>query len=434
MKPRFALGLAAICAALNGAAAETVGLIHIDGAIGPATAGYIERAINVAQGSGYQALIVRLDTPGGLLDSTKTIVQAFYTSKVPVVVYVSPEGANAGSAGVFITMAADIAAMAPNTSIGAAHPVTIGGPASGAEETDDTMKQKLENFAASYIAAIAEKRGRNVDWAKSAVRESASITSAEALEKNVIDVIAPDLPALLAEIDGNESHGMTLHTKDATIEDIPMVLRERVFQTLWRPEVMFILMLVAIYGLLGELSNPGAILPGVAGAIALVLALYMGAALPVNIAGISLMVLAIGLFVLDAFTPTHGVLTTGAIIAFFLGAIMLFDSAGPAFRLSLAMIIPATLITAAFFVFVVGAGLRAQRLPVRAGAETLRGSRGVALSDIDASGGRVLVEGEDWQAVSSEAIPRGRAVEILAVRGLSLSVKTKPMETSDEQC
>lgn len=431
MKLRLAVGIAAVIAGTSVFAAEKVGLIEIEGAIGPATTGYIERAIGVARESGHEALILRLDTPGGLLDSTKEIVQAFYASEVPVVVYVAPSGANAGSAGTFITLAADVAAMAPNTSIGAAHPVEFGGSAEA--KPDETMKQKLENYAVSYIEAIAEKRGRNVEWAKSAVKDSASITAEKALELKVIEIIAKDTGDLLAQLDNREVRGHTLKTAGATVEEIPMVLRESVFQMIWRPEVMFILMLVAIYGLLGELSNPGAILPGVAGVIALVLALYMSAILPVNIAGIALIVLAVGLFIFDAVAPTHGILTTGGIIAFFLGSLMLFDSVEPAFRLSLVMIIPATLITAAFFIFVVGAGLRAQRLPVKAGAETLPGREGTALSDISAAGGRVFVEGEDWLAVSNESIPKGGAVEIVAVRGLSLSVKSKPKESSNEQ-
>lgn len=430
MTARMAIGLAALCAALPVIAANTVGQITVQGAIGPATAGYIERAIGVSTEAGHEALLLQLDTPGGLLDSTKEIVQAFYASEVPVVVYVAPSGANAGSAGVFITLAADVAAMAPNTSIGAAHPVAMGAP--GGEGPDEAMTKKLENFAVSYIEAIADKRGRNVDWAKSAVSESASITSEKALEIDVIDLIAGDTMDLLTKIDGREAHGRTLATANATVEEIPMVLRERVFQTIWRPEVMFLLMLVAIYGLIGELSNPGAILPGVVGAIALILALYMAAVLPVNIAGIALIVLAVGLFVLDAVTPTHGILTTGGVIAFFLGAIMLFDTVEPAFRLSMAMIIPATLITAAFFIFVVGAGLRAQRLPVRAGVETLKGREGLALSDVGTGGGRVFVDGEDWRAVSDETISRGGAVEVLDVRGLSLIVKNKNKEQSDE--
>jgi membrane-bound serine protease (ClpP class) len=423
MKPRFAICIAAVIAGTSVFAGEKVGLIEIEGAIGPATAGYIERAIRVSGERQHSALIVRLDTPGGLLDSTKEIVQAFYASGVPVVVHVAPTGANAGSAGVFITLAADVAAMAPNTSIGAAHPVAFGGTSQAGP--DEAMKQKLENFAVSYIEAIAEKRGRNVEWAKSAVKDSASITAEKALELKVIEIIAADTADLLAQLDNREVRGLVLKTAGAEIEEIPMILRERVFQTIWRPEVMFVLMLVAIYGLLGEMSNPGSILPGVTGTIALILALYMSAILPVNIAGIALIVLAIALFIFDAIAPTHGILTTGGVIAFFIGSMMLFDSIEPAFRLSLTMVIPATLITAAFFIFVVSAGIKAQFMPVKMGMETLAGATAVALSRIDGSGGRVLVEGEDWQAVSNTPVSEGQPVEIVSVNGLSLTVKPK---------
>ena len=414
------LFLCATCAR----AAENVCVIKVDGAIGPATASYISRAIDEATEQGAQCLVIQLDTPGGLLDSTKIIVQKFLGATIPIVVYVSPPGAWAGSAGCFITMAADVAAMAPTTSIGAAHPVAIGS-GGGEEKLDDTMKQKLENFATSYIETIAAKHKRNVEWAKSAVRESASVTAEKALELNVIDLIAKDMPDLLKQIDGREVNGKTLHTADAEIVEIPMSARERVFQMIWRPEVMFVLMLITIYGIIGELSNPGAILPGVVGAIALILLLYMVAILPVNIAGLALVGLAIALFIADAFAPTHGVLTTGGIVAFFLGSLMMFNRADPVFHLSLALIIPATLVTGAFFAFVVGAGLRAQFMPVKAGRETMLGKTVTAISPIDAHGGKVFVEGEYWNAVSEAPVAKDQPVEIVAVDGLTLKVKSK---------
>lgn len=404
------------------AAAEKVAWINIQGAIGPATANYIDRATKAAAAQGAQCLVIQLDTPGGLLDSTKEIVQSFYASKVPTVVYVAPSGANAGSAGCFITLAADVAAMAPNTSIGAAHPVSIGGMG-GEEKTDDVMKQKLENFATSYIEAIAEKRKRNVEWAKSSVRESASITAEKALELNVIEIIARDQADLLRQLDGHKIDGRALKTAGAEVVPLPMLAREKVFQMLWRPEVMFVLMLVAIYGIIGELSNPGAILPGVVGAIALILVLYMASILPIRTAGIALIVLAVALFVVDVFAPTHGVLTGGGIIAFFLGSMMLFDRSDPAFRLSLGLIIPGTLLTGLFFLFVVGAGLRAQSLSVKVGKEILIGKIVPALTAIDQTNGKVFVEGEYWSAVSETPIEAGSLVEIIGSKGLTLKVK-----------
>jgi membrane-bound serine protease (ClpP class) len=415
---------ALILGAADGVQAAKVGLIKIDGAIGPATASYIGRAIEVSSSRQDECLLILLDTPGGLLDSTKEIVQKFYASPIPTVVYVSPTGASAGSAGVFITMAADFAAMAPHTSIGAAHPVSIG-MGGGDAKPDDVMKQKMENYASSFIESIANKRNRNVEWAKSAVVESAAITAEKALELNVIEIIAKDIPDLLKQLDGREVNERKLKTAAAEVVEIPMAAREKVFQLLWRPEVMFILMLVAIYGIIGELSNPGAILPGVVGAIALILVLYMSAILPINIAGLALIFLAIGLFVADVYAPSHGVLTVGGVVSFFLGALMLFNRAGPAFRLSLSVIIPATVVTAAFFIFIVGAGLKAQFLPIRAGRETMFGKVVPALCRIDASGGRVFVEGELWNAVSDIPVEQDQLVEIAGIEGLTLKVKPK---------
>jgi membrane-bound serine protease (ClpP class) len=420
---RVVAGLALILGPAAAGITSDAGLIRIQGPIGPATAGYVARAIRVAQDRGEACLIIQLDTPGGLLDSTREIVQSFYASSVPVVVYVAPEGADAASAGTFITLAADVAAMAPNTSIGAAHPVSLGG--GGEEKLDDTMKKKLENFASSYMETIAHKRGRNVEWAKSSVTESESITSEKALSLKVIDLIATNVPDLLEHIDGREINGHKLQTLGATVTEIPMSVRERVFQRLWRPEVMLLLMLMAMYGIIGELSTPGAILPGVVGAIALILALYMAAILPVNVAGLALIGLAVLLFIVDVFAPTHGVLTFGGIVAFFLGGLMLFNHAGPGFRLSLAYLIPATLLTAAFFVLIVGKGVSAQRLPVRTGREAMLGKVAPAMGQINAQQGKVFLEGEYWQAVSDAPIEPGREVEVVGVEGLTLKVKPK---------
>jgi len=411
------------CGSVAGLRAADVGLIKINGAIGPATASYIARAIEVAAERQDSCLVIELDTPGGSLESTKQIVQKFYASPVPTVVYVAPEGAWAGSAGCFITLAADVAAMAPATSIGAAHPVSIG--PGGEEKTSDVMKEKQEQITGSFIEGIAKRRGRNAEWARSSVVKSQAITAEKALELKVIDLIAKDLPDLLSQLDDREVNGKALKTAGANVVDIPMTTRERVLQLLSHPELMMILMLVAMYGIIGELSNPGAILPGVAGAIALILVLYMATVLPVNTAGLALIGLAVALFIVDIFAPTHGVLTFGGIIAFFLGALMLFNRADPAFRLSLVYIIPATLLTAAFFIFVVGAGLRAQFLPVRVGRETLLGKTVPALARIDAASGKVFVEGEYWNAVSETPVEAGHPVEIVAINGLTLKVKTK---------
>ena len=424
MKLRMPIVMAGLLAgSAAGLQGGDAGLIKIDGAIGPATASYIERAIDLAASRKNVCLIVQLDTPGGLTESTEKIIRKFDAATVPVVVWVGPSGAKAGSAGCFITLAADVAAMAPNSTIGAAHPVELG--PGGVEKQDDVMKQKVENFYGTYIETIANKHGRNAEWAKSSVRESAAITSEKALETKVIDIIASDIPDLLKQADGREVKGKVMKSEGATVSEIPMALREKVIQILSHPEVMLILLMAALYGVIGEVSNPGAILPGVVGAIALILFLLMSSVLPVNVAGLALIALAVVLFIVDVYAPTHGVLTFGGIVSFFLGALMLFNRGDPAFRLSLAYIIPATVITAGFFIFVVGAGLRAQLLPVRVGKETMVGKTVPALVRIDSMDGKVFIEGEYWKAVSDVPVEAGRPVEVIGVTGLTLKVKPK---------
>ena len=408
------------------AGSEKVCFINVEGPISPTTAGYVSRAVDETASQGGQCLIIQLNTPGGLLDSMQRIVQKLLASPIPTVVYVAPTGATAASAGCFITLAADVAAMAPATTIGAAHPVALGG-IGGNEETksDSTMTKKLENFAASYIRAIAAKRSRNVEWAESAVRESSSITAEKARDLKVIEIIAVDRNDLLHQLDGRVVNSKSLKTAGAQIIEIRMSAAEQIFQTAWRPEVMYILLLIAIYGIIGELNTPGAILPGVVGAIALLLALYMAAILPVNITGLLLIGLAVGLFIIDVFAPTHGVLTVGGIVAFLIGSLMLFNNQDPVFRLSLRYIIPGVILTAVFFVVIIGSGLRAQRLPIKVGKETMIGKTVSALTPIDPTGGKIFLEGEYWNATSDIPVEKGQLVQINAVEGLTLKVQPK---------
>ena len=412
------------CAAACMLHTAQVGLIRIDGPIGPATANYISRALDVAASRNDEALIIQLNTPGGLANSMNDIIQSFYASPVPTVVYVSPDGAMAGSAGCYITLAANIAAMAPHTEIGAAHPVEMGG-GEDEETTNSIMMQKMGNMYAKVIQGIAEKRHRNAAWAESSVNESKALTAEEALKTNVIDLIATDVPDLLHKLDGRTVNGKVLKTSGASVVEIPMAASERLFQLFWQPEVMMLLMLVAVYGLIAELSHPGAIFPGVAGALALILVLYMSATLPLNIAGVALLLLGIALFIIDIFAPTHGILTIGGIVAFFLGMLMLFNREPAGYHLPMTWVIAATVVTAVFFVFFVSKGIHAQFLPKRVGTTTMIGQTVKAKTPIDANGGQVFIEGELWGAVSETPVEVGQNVEVTGIEGLTLKVKPK---------
>ena len=422
MKRWISIAIAGLILGVAAGQAAQVGLIKIDGAIGPATASYISRAIDVSAAQNDECLVIELNTPGGLANSMNDIVQVFYAERVPTVVYVAPEGAMAGSAGVYITLAANIAAMAPHTTIGAAHPVEMGNEE---ETTNSIMMQKVGNVYTKVMQTIAEKRHRNVEWAKSSVTASKALTSEEALQLKVIDLIATNVPDLLQKLSGRSVNGKILKTIGASVIEIPMTPSEHLFQLFWLPEVMMILMLIAIYGIIAEMSHPGAIFPGVAGALALILLLYMSATLPVNVAGVALILLAVALFIIDIFAPTHGVLTGGGIAAFFLGALMLFNHAPVGYHLPMSWIVSATVLTAAFFIFVVSKGIRAQFRPIQSGKETMLGQRVKALSRIDAQGGKVFIEGENWNAVSETPVEAGQPVEITGIEGLTLKVKPK---------
>lgn len=398
---------------------STVSIIRVKGIIGPTTTQYIDRGLRKSIENNDAAFIIVLDTPGGLLDSTQDIVQTLLGTEHPTVVYVSPSGANAGSAGTFITLAAHVAAMAPATNIGAASPVSMGGG-----EMDTVMQKKIFNFSESFIETIAEERGRNVEWAKSAVRDGASITANEALDINVIDLIAENIEDLLSQMDGMEIEGKILQTEGATPVEIPQTLAEIFFSFIIRPEVMLILTLIAIYGIIGEVTNPGGIIPGASGVIALILLLYGVAAMPINMAGFLLIGLAIILFVAEAFTPAFGILIGAGAVSFFLGALMLFQDLPEEIQLSLFWLIPATLMTAAFFAWIVTYGIKSLFKPPVTGLEATIGKFADVTDEILPNhSGRVFFDGEYWTAESENQLKVGDRAEIIKYVGLRVWVK-----------
>jgi membrane-bound serine protease (ClpP class) len=394
---------------------------EVEGIINPATAKFIIESIDQAVKEGGQCLIIELDTPGGLMDSMRNIVKKMLGSPIPVIVYVGPGGARAASAGVFITMAANIAVMAPGTHIGAAHPVTLG---EGKESK--TMSEKIVNDTVSYIKTIAKTRGRNVEWGENAVRKSVSITEEEALKLHVIDLVSPDLPDLLTKIDGRvvkfDGVTRTLLTKGVQPRSIKMSWRYKLLDTISNPTIAYILLMLGIYGIFFELSNPGAILPGVVGGIFLILAFYALQMLPVNFAGLALILFAIILFIAEIKVVSHGLLAVGGVISLFLGSMMLFESPTEYMRVSLSVIIPAVLVSAGFFIFAVTKAIRARLTKPTTGMEGLIGEIGTASTPI-APEGKISIHGEFWNVTSEQKIEAGEKVQVIGVMNLKLKVK-----------
>jgi membrane-bound serine protease (ClpP class) len=402
--------------------AQKVVSITIDATINPATAEFIHRALVKAEKEKAQCLIIHLNTPGGLLKSTRHIVGDIMEAAVPVVVYVAPAGADAGSAGVFVTLSAHIAAMAPGTNIGAAHPV-------GMQTTaDSVMYGKITNDAAAFIRTIAQKRHRNIAWAENAVRRSYSYSETEALEDTVIDLIAKNDAELLQMIDGKtvelSSGNTVLQTKAAKIETYQMGFIEKLLNIISDPNIAYILLMLGFYGLMFELYNPGSILPGIVGVICLILAFYSLHTLPINYAGLALIIFALLLFLLEIKIASHGVLAIGGIISLLLGSMMLIRTgSGDIGRISWSVIISATVVTALFFLFVIGMGLRAQRLKPTTGSEALVGETGIAKETLSPSG-MVMVHGELWQAESlSGEINIGEKIRVASMQGFKLFVE-----------
>lgn len=428
--------------------------ISVDGAIGPATARYVKDALTKASERHAEVVVLRMNTPGGLSTSMREIIADVLASRVPVVGYVAPSGAHAASAGTYILYATHIAAMAPGTNLGAATPVQIGGPLPGLPDatpdkgdkgkkdgsdqkpgTKDAMAAKATNDAVALIRSLAEMRGRNADWAEKAVREAASLSAKAALQENVIDLIARDQAELLRQIDGRAveiAGGDMRHlaTKDAAREAIDPGWISQFLRVITDPNIAFILMLVGIYGLIFEFSSPGTVAPGVIGTICLLLGLYALNMLPVNYAGLGLILLGITLLVIEVYNPTV-VLGLGGIIAFVLGAAMLFEIEAPGFRLSWPVIGIATAIFVSLLLVVLNSLRRARKGPVRLGAQAMRGLPAEIL-DWSESEGHVFAHGERWQARGTEAFKPGEVVEVANIVNLTLVVRRRPVLTARE--
>lgn len=395
-----------------------VHVLTIAAPIGPGVADFVEDALEDADRANAACIVIQLDTPGGLAEAMRSIVVDILAAKTPVVVFVAPSGARAASAGVMITMAADIAAMAPGTNIGAAHPVGAGG-----KEIDDTMSEKVVNDMVAHARSVAEQRGRNADWVEDAIRDSVSITETEALRENVIDLVADDLDALIGLLHGRQVQDKgVLDVKDAPRKVVEEGLRTKVLKAISDPNIAFILFLIGAAGLYFELSHPGAIFPGVIGGLCLILAIYAFQMLPVNYVGILLMALAVILFILEIKVTSYGMLSVAGTIALFLGGLMLFEESDYGVRLSLGVLIPAVGAVSIFFAVVAGLAFKAQVAVTRTGRRGLIGEIGTVKAAIDPEG-KVFVHGELWKARAASPLEAGRKVRVVDVDGLTAVVE-----------
>jgi len=425
-----------VCHTVSAQFSPIVDIAQVTGTIDPITAQYLQRGIRIAGEDGAQCLVIQMDTPGGLDDSMRDIVQAMLASPVPVVVYVSPAGARAASAGVFILYASHVAAMAPTTNIGAAHPVALD------QEMPETISEKATNDAVAYIRAMAQQKGRNAEWAEKAIRESVSITAQEALDQGVIEIMASDMHDLMRQLDGCEvelARGtVTLKTADATLRKLNMNIAESILHVVVNPSIAYLLLSIGIWGLIAEFSAPGISVGGIIGIICLVLFSVAVATLPVNWGGLILIIVALGLFIADIKAPTHGLLTIGGTVAFAIGSLMLFTPLTPrtpampapeALRVPLWLIITMTALTSGIFLVAVTAGLRAQRLRPLSGMASLVGALGIASTDC-APYGTVQVRSELWSAVAEQGhISAGQAVRVIGIEGIKLRVTTEEIES-----
>jgi membrane-bound serine protease (ClpP class) len=397
-------------------------IADLDGVISPASSSYLVRVIDVAERDQAVCLIFKIDTPGGLDVSMREITKRILNAEVPVVVYVAPKGARAASAGVFILYASHVAAMAPGTNVGAAHPVSMGGG-----QMDSVMMEKVTNDAVAYLRALAKERGRNAEWAELSVRESASVDAETALELGVADLIAENEGELIEQLDGREvkvKEGVVvLDTRDTGTREVKMTFRERLLLLLTNPNIAYVLLLLGIYGLFFELQNPGMIFPGVVGGICLILGFYSLHVLPVNYAGVALLVLSAILFILEIYITSQGLLTIGGIAALVFGSLILFESDVPYLRVSWEVIMLVVIIVAGFVIFLLTLGVKAQFRRKTTGSEGIVGEVGTAKTDIKPAGGTVFVHGEFWNATSDLAIKEGHRVRVLGVKKMVLKVE-----------
>ena len=415
------LSLSILCLPVAVSAAEEtrdIYVLKVDDAISPGVADFIETEIQKANEENAVCLIIELDTPGGLAESMRTIVKAILASRIPVVVYVSPSGARAASAGVMITMAADVAAMAPGTNIGAAHPVGAGG-----KEIDKTMSEKVVNDMVAQARSVAEDRGRNADWVEQAIRESVAVTEKQAMEKNVIDLIAKDRSDLIRQLNGREIKNKgTLDLAAAGEKVIEESFRTKILKTISNPNIAYILLLVGLAGLYFELSHPGAIFPGVVGGICIILAFFALQTLPINYAGVLLILLAIVFFIMEMKITSYGLLSVAGIVSLLLGSLMLFESSSPELRVAWSVLVPTIVLVSGFFVAVAALVFRAHTNKPRTGTRGLMNETGVVKKDLEPEG-KVFIHGELWNARSASPLPAGTKVRIVGVDSLVLEVE-----------
>ncbi|MBP9006121.1 MAG: nodulation protein NfeD [Candidatus Marinimicrobia bacterium] len=413
---------------------KEIWVLEVDGVINPVSASYINDNLRKAQPDQVECLIIQMDTPGGLMTSMRDIIKNILNSEIPVVVYVSPRGAQCASAGVFIAVSAHFVAMSPGTNIGAAHPVNLGGGGIGGQPdsaSSQTMIEKATNDAVAYIRSLARERGRNEEWLEKAVRESASITETEAVKLQVVDVVVDDLDELLEILDGKTfklpSGEKTVHTQEATIRFRPVGIHHRILDVISDPTVAYILLMLGFYGIYFELSNPGAIFPGVLGAIFLILAFFAFQVLPINYAGLALIILGIILFILEVKIVSYGLLTIGGIVAMIFGSLMLIDvNQAPEVlkAVSLKVILPIVIFTAAFVIISLTLALKAHKAKPTTGIEGMIGETGQTITDVDKTG-MAIVHGEYWKVSSDTPIPKGTEIVVLDIDRMVLKVKPK---------